>query len=613
MSDRPVYLHFLDRELGESVQYSIDAGVAESVLRVLLVGTSSWLYAGLSLLWESPAASEEFRAFAVLLADSGAFGVVTSHPTVDDFLASRQRLYVHDAARYPMYFRGTGARNLLKPTDVLESRTTETLAGRFAQRAATNQLAQGVEPEAGKKVIRAVGQAMIERDGRAVTYELFHPYLQERGAGAEAGGWLRREVSREYTRRYMEVAGGDITTGIVQLQAFDDLATTFPRYDYPILSALLATTSLSRVLSESWRRNESIWSVVGEWRPSPPYRALQTQLSMLLHGLMAGSASPSNGSATRSSARHAAITAVKGWAYAQARSGGGATKADDLAFEGLRTLTVLAEHLSRDRGFARVYDEARMVAGQDRCDVLLITATPIEQAAVLRAFTSTDQPLLYIHGRRSYVDLGEVAGAKVFLVQGGMGSATPGGSLATVGAALDDVRPWAVIMVGIAFGVDETEQRIGDVLVAERVYGYEPQRVGTSITGDTEIRPRGSKWPASPTLLSRFRTGCLDWTHAPVHFGTLLSGEKLVDNVAFRLELQGYAADAIGGEMEGTGLFAAALEKGVDWLVVKAKCDWADGNKGSDKDERQRAAAASAASLLFHVLSNGGFRQRDDA
>ena len=92
-----------------------------------------------------------------------------------------------------------------------------------------------------------------------------------------------------------------------------------------------------------------------------------------------------------------------------------------------------------------------------------------------------------------------------------------------------------------------------------------------------------------------------------VRFGTVLSGEKLVDNLGFRENLKELEPEAIGGEMEGTGVFAACHERVAHWLVVKAICDWGDGNKAEDKDDRQKLAAKNAATLVFTALQRGGF------
>lgn len=57
---------------------------------------------------------------------------------------------------------------------------------------------------------------------------------------------------------------------------------------------------------------------------------------------------------------------------------------------------------------------------------------------------------------------------------------------------------------------------------------------------------------------------------------------------------------AIGGEIEGVGLAAAAVRHGVPWIIVKAICDWADGEKHK---KHQPLAAAAAVSLVHHVLT----------
>jgi hypothetical protein len=87
----------------------------------------------------------------------------------------------------------------------------------------------------------------------------------------------------------------------------------------------------------------------------------------------------------------------------------------------------------------------------------------------------------------------------------------------------------------------------------------------------------------------------------------MLSGEKLIDHQGFRDQLHKLEPEAIGGEMEGAGLYAAAQRKKVDWIVVKAICDRADGNKSQRKNSRQKKAAENAARFTLHVLRLGGF------
>ena len=59
----------------------------------------------------------------------------------------------------------------------------------------------------------------------------------------------------------------------------------------------------------------------------------------------------------------------------------------------------------------------------------------------------------------------------------------------------------------------------------------------------------------------------------------MLSGEKLIDSGGFKQTLLDQFPTAIGGEMEGAGLWASADRAKTDWLLVKGVCDWADGEK----------------------------------
>ena len=54
--------------------------------------------------------------------------------------------------------------------------------------------------------------------------------------------------------------------------------------------------------------------------------------------------------------------------------------------------------------------------------------------------------------------------------------------------------------------------------------------------------------------------------------------------------LRAFEPEAIGGEMEGAWkLYVACAYEKVDWLLVKAICDWADGQKCTDTDEQPGA------------------------
>jgi len=241
-------------------------------------------------------------------------------------------------------------------------------------------------------------------------------------------------------------------------------------------------------------------------------------------------------------------------------------------------------------------------------DVLLVTATLIESRAVRDAFLGdVERPAPRMFGQtNSYVDLGVVNGLAAALVQtSSMGSGGAGGATLTVSDAIRELGPRAVYLVGIAFGVDPERQRIGDVFISERVLGYELQRIGTDEEGEEEIRMRGERITASPRLLSLLRSAALEWSHR-TQFGLLLSGEKLVDRVDFRNELRHREPDAIGGEMEATGVSAAAARQRTEWIVVKGCCDFADGRKRENEDQNQALAANQAVGFVHFALTLHG-------
>ncbi|MCP4699184.1 MAG: hypothetical protein GY862_20375 [Gammaproteobacteria bacterium] len=237
--------------------------------------------------------------------------------------------------------------------------------------------------------------------------------------------------------------------------------------------------------------------------------------------------------------------------------------------------------------------------------LLIVTVTKTEARAVLENFSqaSGSKWTRRVIEDKTYYNLGVHGGAPVFMVQSDMmGIAGPGGSLLTVHQAIQDLKPQAVILCGIAFGLYPRKQQLGDILIAQQVLYYEAQK--------TDIQrgkiPLGDRVTVSVRLLDRFRSGDMDWPGAPTHFGLVLSGEKLVNAPDLRDWFVKTEPKAIGGEMEGAGLYAAAHKTKVDWIVVKAICDWADGSKN---DDAQALAARNAAQFVLHVLQSGEWKK----
>ena len=243
-----------------------------------------------------------------------------------------------------------------------------------------------------------------------------------------------------------------------------------------------------------------------------------------------------------------------------------------------------------------------MTPSSQKADILIVTVTEVERDTVYEIFTKETRSDGIPKG--TYIDLGVISGARVCMVISGMGSIGPSGSIFTIQKAIEELNPQAIIMVGIAFGNKGRHQEIGDVLVSEMIIPYDNQRVGEK---DTILR--GSRPSATPRLLQIARTAEIGWKqqkgNAPIHYGPVLSGSKLVDNIDFRNQLFSLVPEAIGGEMEGAGLCDVANDKKKDWILIKGICDWADGHKDEERDKRQALAAENATLFALHVLKSG--------
>eukprot|EP00634_Sargassococcus_sp_CCMP2135_P016076 CAMPEP_0198649882 /NCGR_PEP_ID=MMETSP1467-20131203/4597_1 /TAXON_ID=1462469 /ORGANISM="unid. sp., Strain CCMP2135" /LENGTH=310 /DNA_ID=CAMNT_0044385701 /DNA_START=95 /DNA_END=1027 /DNA_ORIENTATION=- len=176
-----------------------------------------------------------------------------------------------------------------------------------------------------------------------------------------------------------------------------------------------------------------------------------------------------------------------------------------------------------------------------------------------------------------------------------------------------------MLPVGFAWGArpasDGGDQRIGDVLVAERLVdaGLVKVKDGKEILRGSVFADEGlansvndmltKKWPSeSQTHFGKERIP-EDPRRPIVHVGTVISFPKLIDDRAtakrWITHEQIKAYKPIGGEMELYQIAYAAVKNRIGWLLVKAICDFA-GLDGIDKeDHRKDQALAAAAAAHF--------------
>lgn len=236
--------------------------------------------------------------------------------------------------------------------------------------------------------------------------------------------------------------------------------------------------------------------------------------------------------------------------------------------------------------------------------VLIMVATPEEKQAVIEAVTEATgaQP-----GHRNLkfhtaFELGVVSRARVLVSQSRPASADPGGAVLAAQSLIDQLDPDYLLLTGICFGLREDKQRLGDILVCSQLRVTDHKKIVEPVPGEPVEIPRGDRVAPSVTLLDRCQNARLPREEPKVHYGPMLSGNVLLDSPTARRRMIEAEPDAIGGEMEGHGVYAAAAKGKVDWIVVKAICDWGMG-KTDDWHER---AARNAAEFVLDVLRQGG-------
>jgi nucleoside phosphorylase len=232
-------------------------------------------------------------------------------------------------------------------------------------------------------------------------------------------------------------------------------------------------------------------------------------------------------------------------------------------------------------------------------DVLVVTVNERETRAITNAFrkvTVSRAAPRPIDGRL-YCNLGMLNGTRVFHALSEMGAGGVGAMQQTVDKAIRALNPGAVIAVGVAFGVNPRTQSVGDILLSKQLRLYDLQRTGPKII------LRDDKAHASSRLINHFEMFRQNkWKGARVWSGVILTGCKLSDDIDYGQQLLDFEREAVGAEMEGAGLYVASQEHKVDWIVIKAICDWADGDKAKNKAANQKKAARNAAQFLVQAL-----------
>jgi len=240
--------------------------------------------------------------------------------------------------------------------------------------------------------------------------------------------------------------------------------------------------------------------------------------------------------------------------------------------------------------------------------VLIVTALDLEYMAV-RAFLNDlreiSHPSGILYEQGLFINRGFQH--TILLVEARKGNIN---AAVETDKAIDYFRPEIAVFVGIAGGIKDV--KIGDVVVADKVYGYETGKARTSFEPRTETHNSSYRLVQRATAEKRNA----DWLHiggmendSPipnVFVAPIAAGEKVVASTQaplFRYIREHYS-DAVALEMEGIGFLRAAFEhQEVQSIVIRGISDLIDNKAETDSIGSQDLAAKRASAFAFHLIT----------
>lgn len=164
----------------------------------------------------------------------------------------------------------------------------------------------------------------------------------------------------------------------------------------------------------------------------------------------------------------------------------------------------------------------------------------------------------------------------------------------------------SVILLGMAFGIDQEKQQFGDVLVSTSIVPYDLRTVVSNETGGYNFCYEKQRRFSANQKLVEFLKKNKTKEEYEIMFGAFLSGGSLIKSSSFRDELVAMipASDEpiIGGEMEGVALLSISSPDSPIWIIVKGVSDFADEHRDKYIDEMRPKACKNAASFVMKSL-----------
>ena len=229
MPSRWLYLHYLDPELQRAVSSMSSSVSIREVITTQLATTYGILYSPISFAWESNSLSD--RHLASIMGDSGQFVYLSKYRTFDEYIESRVEFYSDS----------NDGRRIYTTTEI---DTFDEVFDRYVRQKLSNTtefVSNGLTAWAASRnheLLEFVIRCLSERAGAGVTLDMFKSRGVDERFGTRVTAALDLQITRLFTRVYLDEVDGDIFTSVPRFDWIDAEGRNFPFYDWKMLDAI---------------------------------------------------------------------------------------------------------------------------------------------------------------------------------------------------------------------------------------------------------------------------------------------------------------------------------------------------------------------------------------
>ena len=233
---------------------------------------------------------------------------------------------------------------------------------------------------------------------------------------------------------------------------------------------------------------------------------------------------------------------------------------------------------------------------QNRSLALIVTALTVEREAVLSQMLGVKRDVDTL-GTTYWT--GEIGEWSIALAEIGQTNPTAG---TMVERAVQRYSPSVAALVGVAGGLKDVS--IGDVVVADLVFGYERGKVTNT---EAEARTEAAQPSYRGVQIAKAMATLRPSAQRPlVHVGPIVTGEKVVAGRDSTLakDIRRRFGNALAIEMEALG-FVRTLHAypNIQSIVIRGISDLLDNKSEADESGAQEHAARSATTVAVSILS----------